>query len=437
MSTEKKLLHFVYVALCVAGMAWQVIQLGSDYFSYSTDTRIKIKYPTEFYFPTVTVCIRYNDIIDYDKANSQGHTWTTSLNYSEVQRVQREITIREIFDLTPNGSNIVETFCHRNETGYEYIRSDDEQSVRSVLNVEKFIYIEYICYRIEMKQPMRIKTNVVSVHPIASGTLGEMTMGRLFRNVTRYKVSLHDRQSLPYESLMVQPIIRRSGRDLKSLNTVFAFPGNFTITYLKAPYSTNCFDYGEIHYFDRAHCIQSCVLKNTFKQFNKYPYSAFVENSTDHQLVNYQDAGDVERSQHLDRIASECEKSMECRRKTCLSTTTITYLNIVDGTDEDFAVIVAVPQHPWTYISHYPSINLVTYIIYTMGAFGTWTGLSVISLNPFAILLRRKEKEREMQHIAQKVRLMSSFSSQSVHDSLFSPPKQTLFTQKNTWPATK
>ena len=379
-------------------MSWQVVQLTWDYFSYWTDTRIKIKYPDEFYFPAVTVCIRYNDIIDYDKANSQGHTWTTSLNYSEVQRVQREITIREIFDLTPNGSNIIEVFCHRNETGYDYIRNDDEQSVRSVLNVEKFIYIEYICYRIEMKLPMKIKTTVISVHPIASGTLGTMTMGRLFRNVTRYKVSLHDRYSLPYESLMVQPIIRRSGKDLKSLNTVFAFPGNFSINYLKAPYVTDCFDYSGTEFYDRAHCIQSCVLKNTFKQFNKYPYSAFVANSTDHQLVNYQDAGDVERSQQLERISNECAKSVECRRKTCYSTTTLTFLNLLDGTGEDFSIVIAVPQSAWTYIDHFPSVSLVTYIVYTMGAFGTWTGLSVISLNPFSLLLKKKKKEKEIRN---------------------------------------
>ena len=200
-------LHLLYISLCITGMSWQVIQLTLGYFSYSTDTRIRMKYPTEFDFPAVTVCIRYNDIIDYDKANSQGHKWKHNLNNMDIQRVQRGITIREIFDLTPKGSDVIETFHFRNRKGYSYTQHADLKSIRAVLDVKKFIYIEYICYRIEMKVPMKIKANVISVHPISSGTIGRMTLGRLFKNVTRYKVSLHNRQSLPYESLRVQPTI--------------------------------------------------------------------------------------------------------------------------------------------------------------------------------------------------------------------------------------
>ena len=404
-------LNLLYISLCIAGMSWQVVQLSLDFFSYHTDTRIRIKYPSQFYFPAVTVCIRYNDILDYKRAKSRGHKWTTSLNYSDVQRVQREITIREIFDLTPNGSDIIETFYHRSRKGYSYTQNDNLKSIRAVLDVKKFIYIEYICYRIQMKVPLKSKTTVVSVHPIASGTLGQMTMGRVFRKVTQYKVSLHNRQALPYESLMVQPIIRRNGKDLKSLNTVFALPGNFSINYLKAPYVTDCFDYSGTQFYDRAHCVQSCVLKNTFKQFKKYPYSVFVENSSDHQLVNYQDAADAERSEKLERIISGCEMSKACRRKTCHSTTTITFVNLVDATDEDFSIVIAVPQSPWTYIDHFPSVNLTTYIVYTMGAFGTWTGLSVISLNPFSLFLKRKENGKEARNSENNSRPIISIGS--------------------------
>ena len=88
----------------------------------------------------------------------------------------------------------------------------------------------------------------------------------------------------------------------------------------------------------------------------------------------------------------------ECKRTTCHSSTTITYFNLVEATDPNFYIVIVVPQSPWTYIDHFPSISMVTYIVYTMGAFGTWTGLNILSLNPFSLLLKKKKKEKAMRN---------------------------------------
>ena len=209
-----RLFHSLYLTLCGVGLIWQVTLVSVNYFSYVTDTRVKIRYPKEIYFPTTTICIRYTDILNYEMAYSRGRKWTNSLNESQVLDVQREITIKEIFDLTPNESDIIKTFHHRSETGYSYIRHSHGE-IKSVLDVRKFVYVEYICYRIDLKNPIKLQSQVIAAHPIESGTLGKITMNSFFQNITRYKMSLTTPRSFPYNSLMVQPIIRRSRKDRK------------------------------------------------------------------------------------------------------------------------------------------------------------------------------------------------------------------------------
>ena len=97
--------HWIYLFFVLTGLIWQFVEVSLNYFAYYTETHIKIGYPSKFDFPALTLCIRYTDIIDYNEANANGHNWN-NLNDVNIQKIQGEITIKEIFELTPINTQI-------------------------------------------------------------------------------------------------------------------------------------------------------------------------------------------------------------------------------------------------------------------------------------------------------------------------------------------
>lgn len=58
--------------------------------------------------------------------------------------------------------------------------------------------------------------------------------------------------------------------------------------------------------------------------------------------------------------------------------------------------IVAVPREPSYKINFQIKLTVTEFIIYVLSCFGTWFGLSVVSLNPFALdWFKNKEKEEK------------------------------------------
>lgn len=397
--------HCFYILICLAGFGWQFLEVSLDYFSFSTATRIKIQYPSEFDFPALTLCARYTDILDHSTIRSQ---LQIPIN---LIKLKGNITIKQIFDWTPNEYELIEGF-YRRKTGSYSIVYFKGPGMNSQLDIKKFIYSEYICYKISLRERIRIRPSI-EVHPIASGIIGKFTMTELFKNVSWYKLSLHDGQTFPYESLNVQPTMERNINDTRSLNTVSIFPTYFTIKYMKPPYSTKCIDYAPFNFESRSHCIQTCIMKKTVDQLSKFPFSSFIFDPSDQRIVSYTDANNPEKAKKLNQIATQCEKMSLCGRLSCESKTTITHLHFFNGMKNRFNILLITPQHPWIEVDHEPSIKTATYFTLILGAFGVWTGLSIISLSPFRLFLIRKLAKKRNCHSRKKSR---SKSNAPIHD---------------------
>lgn len=383
------LCHWLYILLCVAGLGWQFIQVSLNYFSFSTSTRVTISYPHKFDFPALSLCIRYTDILNYSMANSHGQNWTRSKVGEDIRRVQEEITIKQIFDWTPDGYDLVATFYRRNPGSYT-ISSYVNESIKSHLDIRKYIFVEFICYRMSPKEPTEIKKNVVESQPVRSGTVGKFSMSKLFNKVSFYKLSLHKSDAFPYESLRVQPNLERDVTNLAVLNAVSLFHTHFTVNYLQSPYSTDCFEYKKVNLRERADCVMSCITRATVHQLSKYPYSSFIFDSSDRNIISPADTQDPSIASKIDQIATRCENEPFCKRLSCQTRIAITHLQFFNGIQDQMDIYITSPQHPWIRIVHEPSIRFVTYLTLVFGAFGIWTGISIISISPFKLFMTKR-----------------------------------------------
>lgn len=404
--------HFfqlTFILLCIAGLGWQFIEVNSFFFKFKTTTRVTIDYPEEFIYPSLSVCIRYTDILDYEKANLYGkHNWSLVDLYPGIQQVQKEIRVDEIFNYTPSEFDIIKRFHTRGPTGYEYEIYETTEKIKQQLNIKKYVHVEYICYKLTKKNLVKIKTKVIMHHPVGSGIISLFDLSPLFVNVSRYKLSIHG-DNLPCLSLPIQPSLQRSSKQVNSLNAVLVSPGLFQIHNLPPPYVTSCRNYLQYNFIGQHDCIQSCVSNKSIEKFSKHAYSTFITKSSSKKIISFDDIKDSNFANQLESINIQCEKSNLCRRKSCKSSLAISYLQFWDFPDLGFVIQQATPHHPWIYVHHEAAMNFVTYLTFIMGAFGTWTGLSVISLSPFKLAINMmRNKNRKKSKIKSKNNIISS-----------------------------
>lgn len=126
--------------------------------------------------------------------------------------------------------------------------------------------------------------------------------------------------------------------------------------------------------------------------------------------MSYADIEDPKKARDFDQIVKKCETSEKCKRISCSRRIIITYLYTDDDTDEDFTIILAMTQRPWTQIDHSPSVYLITYITYLMGTFSTWTGLSIISFSPFKLIIKRRERANRMKNTLRTIETVNQVS---------------------------
>lgn len=390
-----KLLHISFILICTFGLLGQFYKVSKEYFAYDTNTRIQIKYPDELKIPSLTLCLRYTDLLNLTQLNAdRGHNWSTK-DTESIRSLQEAITAQEIFNYSPDRYEIVNSAYFRDSTGYSNGSCDDATSCRSSLRISKFIYIEYVCYTIDLVEETLVRPKVISVHPIDTGVLASFSFSSVFYNVTSFKIALHSPFTRPYSSLMIQPISHRAlSRKLSMYNAMFHLsPGNFSIKYLKPPYVTWCNDYDADDAYDsQIHCIQTCVRKKVIAEFDKIPYSVFTSSSSERKFISAADVRNKSVAHRLYSIQVECEESDHCKHVACSVRTVITFTLPQAGNRSDFDMTINTPQQPWTYIQHEESLNLITYLTYLMGSFGTWTGISLFGLSPFKQYLKHKTR---------------------------------------------
>ena len=103
-----KIVTTIFLLISICGLVWQVVNVFGLYFQYKVSTRIRIHIPDVLPPTETSMCTRFTDVLDYDRLNAEtNRSWQFSITVSGVQKYQDEITVREIFEYTPDVSEVV------------------------------------------------------------------------------------------------------------------------------------------------------------------------------------------------------------------------------------------------------------------------------------------------------------------------------------------
>ena len=387
----RRVLAFVYIVICFAGLMWQLIEVSIEYFKYETSTGIRIHFPDEVTFPDISVCLRYTDILKFDELNKQTkRSYRFTVDDEVVRMYQENLTLSQIFTFTPSINDTLSSIVYRHKRSYKRYICHTDNECSTMFTIDKYYYLEYMCYRYTSNQmnSSTVSYSTIAVTPSSPGTIFKFTFSRHFSRVSYMKIALHSANLYPFRSLRTTPVTRRyydRHSDSAKYNTFVSYQSKLTTHYLPSPYVTRCIDYSHLQFDSSAHCQELCVNNHTLNELGKVPFSVILTNdvqlSSSLHALSYNDVANETVSHKLLNIESTCHKKF-CNLRDCDVETVVTHTSKEPGS-QLMVLRVILPYTPYINVKHVAGIQFVAFLTFILSTISTWTGVSILRINPF------------------------------------------------------
>lgn len=335
--------------------------------------------PERLVTPDMSLCIRYGDIYNGS---------TPAVN----------ATIADLFNGTPETTSLMTLCIYRNLKSYEAIITNGSVKCHKEFHVHKFYNAEYVCYRFQ--KVVREKDGPLqrfAYQNIANSLIYQGLFYGIFIDLNALtdanlcKVAVHGQGTWPNEAISTAPYFYRMSDGVPKYNLVRAIYSTIDVERMPDPYDTQCIEYGPA---GRKGCENICVHKGTIDLFDKVPFTTIEFEPLDIGHIGRDLISKKNNTNALNALEERCRKT--CNRNECTSlffTTSI--LKEERGDYNLFAVLVQAPITPRIKIVRHPSSQLTDFLVYVTSCFGTWFGISVMSLNPFPLLQQEQKQKKK------------------------------------------
>ena len=407
MFLNKKPSFWLFLILSFAGLVWQMVCICQLYFQYKVVTRTTVLIPTIINPMALNLCVKIFYIFDYEGIrNSTGKNWTydTVLNDDKAaNQLMHELTIEQMFKFSPEENDVVDQVAFTNSSLSTEVSVEGDEA-KKLVKVEKYLYMNYICYRISFigdePLPLRQFTSLLE----SSGMIRFYKFSEKFKRSDVVKFAVGPVDDIPLRGLMISPYIFREYNDtLKEAKYGYFVSHHYSmeIESLEYPFETFCYNYTNIGFKEEMECTESCITNKTWDRFEKLPHTAAINVSSKNKLLSGIDLEDTDNNRDYIKIQNDCVIK-KCYRPSCRDTQ---YFTVTDSFSRPFFRWKhVVPIQTSFIISSRPQLTLVEFITYILGTISTWTGLSIISMNPidFATQIWHKIHRKKTSRVSEK-----------------------------------
>ena len=385
MFLNKKPSFWLFLILAFAGLIWQLVCICQLYFQYKVVTRTTVFIPTVIDPMALNLCIKMRFIFDYEGIRkSTGNNWTYDALISKGQSTDEllhDLTVEQMFKFTPEQNDVVDEvdFTNSSHSSEIEVKGND---AKKLVKVDKYLYIPYVCYRISLigdePLPLRHFTSLL----LSSGMIRFYMFSERFKKSHIIKFAVGPVDEIPLRGLMISPYIFREYNDtLKEAKYGYFVSHHYSmqIESLEYPFETCCYNYTTIGFKEEMQCTESCVTKKFWDRFKKLPFTTTITVSSKNKVLSTIDLKDNDNNRDFIKIQTDCARK-ECSRPSCRDTQ---YYTLTKSFSRPlFRWKHVVPVHTSFIISSIPQLTLIEFITYVLGTISTWTGLSIISMNP-------------------------------------------------------
>ena len=318
-------------------------------------------------------CPAIFQLLDENKKESFGIPNQKVLPLDQYLRYLSNLTIKDILELTPLESEVIES-CIVRLGKMSTPTVMDNSKCKLYFNVTKAVFGEKICYTFIP----RFGADGFSAGDIATSFSHTGSVYRIRLRPTMSKSSFASFISVVnsnvkdfLHSRLFQANTAK-GKTFK-YSRILVFGDSIEIKRLPPPYETAC-----TPGHDREMCYEECLVKK-LKVMNRLPWSGFhsekvkMKMLTPAQLVNETISEYV--GQSFEGCHSLCKLKTECF--TQFSKTTV-----IEHGAAYFYFLSALPSQPHMSVFAIPTLTLIEYIVQMGSCFGMWFGMSIISMNP-------------------------------------------------------
>lgn len=387
----KLIVRCAITCLASIGFVTQVLQISLIYFSFRTTTKTTVVIPDELAKHRVAFCVRYRDVLDYKRLEAETNIRITdiagnsSLTAKQILEVSMEdeskLTLKQIFDYTPKGDEIIDSCMFRPDASD--IRIEEGKQCREEFTVTRFTTRELICYNISEVSGSTRENRIVIRRSVTQSTffghkVYEIVFSEALNNASNIQIiSFHGEN--PVNSREFAAINNELFYDGEKRNNFFLFsPSDFYVTTLKPPFDTKCIDKAPKF---QLYCYHHCITNAFWKHSRAPMWDIFREEERQyHNLspLSILDLRDPKMKYVMKRDGVFCKK--KCYFTSCQYdfTKTSTLLGIRSNIALGIAYVT--PNDPDTHISAEPRMIFIDFFTYVCSCFGTWFGLSFLSL---------------------------------------------------------
>ena len=364
-----------FLFLCLLGFVFQVQQVSDLYFRYQTTSRTVYQIRETDYYQSIMYCPQSLDLLNRNNYNRYGILSHASTNVMEIHQELSKLKIKDIFELTPPESDVIDGCVIRRGKLFKPLEFK-QKDCQAFFQVMKSVTGERICYAFIPRLSANFSvgdvaasmTHISVVYQVkVQPSISKSSHAFIISTITHPDGNLNN----PLHSRLFQA----NTENMKTFaNSRFAVSGDsIEIRRLPPPHDTKC-----TPEHDRELCYENC-LAGKFQVINRLPWSGFHSQKLDMTMITDVDFQNETITKFVDYSVTECH--FRCKLQTeCL--TQFSRTTVKESQADAFFLSSMLPLSPHMSLESVSSLNLVEYIVQVGSCFGMWFGISIISMNP-------------------------------------------------------
>ena len=370
----RRVLSTIFFVLCLCGLLYQLQQVSAVFFRFHTTSKIVYDVREVEFYQTIFFCARWTDVIDRRHHSRYGISPQRPIFIEDIYVELSALKIKDIFKLTPKPDEFLRG-CWIRPKILTKPRDFNRSECNNIFNVFKSISGETICYSIAPKTAGTYSVGDVASYLTHGNMVYVLLVGSPMDRSVRLHFVVHFGHAKNKDPLYSRMFESQAANEKGFTSSAFLVYGQAVeIRRLPPPFDTQC-----LAGHDRQVCYEKC-LEDRYLNINRIPWSAYIHKPSELKLFTYRDYKNKSKTLLAQNSMTECHRLCKIKSE-CFTEFTITSVQELSSTDV-FFVSSMVPNRPHIYLLSVPFMTIVEYMVYIGSCFGTWLGLSIISLNP-------------------------------------------------------
>ena len=418
---SRSILLLLTCLICLAGGSWQLFTILDNYLKYEIISEVYYIKDDSVTPPAFSLCLPYVEVLNYKNMSSPFDEITpkywvdidTNEKRDRISHgIQRNLTVTDIFNLTPELTDIMKAGYVRKKGSYR-IEYDNLQGMQ----ITKYVKDDLVCYQINYEGQNRVFREprfTLRSHHITYGQEPGIHMvisidRDAINHLSKAVLYLHPYGQLPRGDRDF-PLNYMSSRSSQLFSNSSSYIG---ITYYKAnlnllpaPYSTRCRNFSNFHpplttgfnltFDSEYHCIHFCMRMKTLRRFNESSFTTTFEGPEDvHIMTKYSLYTDSFLEKEFDNIFDSCIK--QCPGQSCQKVFFMPAL-VTTRESDDVTFLIYDMAGLETTANFQPKMGTVELLVQVLSVSGVWLGLSCVDIiMTFIQLVARGARNRYTQ----------------------------------------